>query len=204
MQKVENRAAQRFLIGASAAVFLAITFGILGIGEGSRTEFDTLLRRTRGEKIGAPVTPAQASYTVEGRVDGKVVPVAIEQFGNKLIFLNFWGTFCPPCIKELPSLLSLARAKEDEMIVLAVSYDESWEQIDGFFANFQVAAIPPNFIVLRDPQQVIGCDMRSAFGTEKLPESYLLRDGRVEARFVSERDWISPNIVALVDNLKQR
>ena len=45
------------------------------------------------EKIGAPVTPAQASYTVEGRVDGKVVPVAIEQFGNKLIFLNFGEHF---------------------------------------------------------------------------------------------------------------
>lgn len=196
--------ARRFAMGAAIAAFLFIAFGIMAMGDGGRTEFDTLLRRTRGERIAAPVTPAQAGYTVEGRIDGRVVPVTLEQFGNKLVFLNFWGTFCPPCIEELPSLLSLARARMNEMVVVAVAYDESWEVIDDFFDRFQAAAVPPNFIVLRDPQQVIGRDMRSAFGTEKLPESYLLRDGRVEARFVSARDWISPDIVALVDNLRKR
>lgn len=195
---------RRFALGATVAAFLFLMFGIMAMGDGGRTELDTLLRRTRGERIAAPVTPAQASYTVEGRVDGRVVPVTLEQFGNKLIFLNFWGTFCPPCIEELPSLLSLARARMNDMVVVAVAYDESWEAIDDFFARFQAAAVPPNFVVLRDPQQVLGRDMRSAFGTEKLPESYLLRDGRVEARFVSARDWISPDIVALVDTLRAR
>ncbi len=195
---------RRFAVGATVAVFLFLVFGILAMGDGGRTELDTLVRRTRGERIATPVTPAQASYTVEGRVDGRIVPVTLEQFGNRLVFLNFWGTFCPPCIEELPSLLSLARARMNDMVVVAVAYDESWQAIDDFFARFQAAAVPPNFIVVRDPQQVLGRDMRSAFGTEKLPESYLLRDGRIEARFVSARDWISPDIVALVDTLRTR
>jgi len=196
--------ARRFALAASAIAFVFLAVAIPAMGGGGRTELDTLLRRTRGERIAAPVTPAQGTYTVEGRVDGRIVPVTLEQFGNKLILLNFWGTFCPPCIEELPSLLSLARARMNDMVVLAVAYDESWQAIDDFFARFQAAAVPPNFIVVRDPQQVLGRDMRSAFGTEKLPESYLLRDGRVEARFVSARDFISPEIVALVDTLGRR
>lgn len=200
----ESRRIRRFSIVATTSVFLFLALAIPAMGSGGRSELDTLLRRTKGERIGAPITSAQGNYTVEGRSNGRIVPVSLEQFGNKLVFLNFWGTFCPPCIEELPSLLALARARMNDMVVLAVAYDESWEVIDNFFANFQAAAVPPNFIVVRDPQQVLGRDMRSAFGTEKLPESYLLRDGRIEAKFVSARDWISPDIVALVDKMTVR
>jgi thiol-disulfide isomerase/thioredoxin len=127
------------------------------------------------------------------------VPTSLADFSSRLVFVNFWGTFCPPCIEELPSLLALARSRDPkDLVVVAVSYDDSWEAIDDFFSRIASADVPPNFVVVRDPVGVAGRDLKAAFGTDKLPESYLVRKGTVEARFVNARDWIDPAIIGLV------
>jgi thiol-disulfide isomerase/thioredoxin len=191
--------------GIAILTFVLLVVGILSLSAGSKDDADVYLRRTRGERIAEPITPHQAGYVLEGRRDGEVVPVRLSDFRQRLVFLNFWGTFCPPCIEELPSLLALARSRSPEdLVIVAVSYDESWEAIDTFFSRFTSAAIPPNFIVLRDPERIEGRDLRASMGTRKIPESWLLRNDTVEARFVSSRDWISPDIVALVDVLVGR
>jgi len=120
-----------------------------------------------------------------------------------LLFLNFWGTFCAPCIEELPSLLAMARSRAPEgVVVVAVSYDESFDAIDRFFREFTSESIPDNFLVVRDPAGAR--DLKGLFGTEKIPESYLIRDGQVLARFVNARDWIHPDIVGLFNELLRK
>ncbi|MBM4397400.1 MAG: TlpA family protein disulfide reductase [Deltaproteobacteria bacterium] len=203
---MRDKVASSLLPGiAGAVVFGLLVAGILAIGQGGRTEFEQLLRRTRGERVDERLTPAQAGYAVESRRDGRVVPLTIPEVGDApVVFLNFWGTFCPPCIEELPSLLAMARARQQDVVVLAVSYDESWQLIDDFFKNFTSESIPPNFLVVRDPETVAGRDLKALFGTEKVPESYLLRNGVVEARYVNARDWTDPDFGGVLDELLGR
>ena len=130
------------------------------------------------------------------------MPVSLASFDARLVFVNFWGTYCPPCIEELPSLLALARSKDPkDLLVVAVAYDDSWQAIDDFFARNASTQVPPNFVIVRDPTVTAGRDLKAAFGTEKIPESYLVRGGRVEAKFVNSRDWIDPTIVGLIEVL---
>lgn len=199
---MDGRAARWFGRWMGALAFAGLLAGMLTAGTGGRSSADLFLRRSKGEAVGRPLTPGQASYTLEARRDGKIVPVTLTDFDARLVFVNFWGTFCPPCIDELPSLLALARSRDPkDLLVLAVSYDDSWQAIDDFFARTTSADVPPNFIVVRDPIGVAGRDLKAAFGTDKIPESYLVRGSTVEAKFVNARDWIDPAIVGLIELL---
>lgn len=180
-------------------VFGFVAVSVASVGLGSRTELDVYLRRSRAEKIEASLTPAQGEYAMVAR-DGS--RLTLRDIRAPLIFLNFWGTFCPPCVEELPSLLAMARSRQAEgVVVIAVSYDDSFEVIDRFFREFTSESIPENFIVVRDPEPMAGRDLKALFGTEKIPESYLIQNGRVIARFVNARDWIHPDIVGLFNIL---
>ncbi|MBP7125536.1 TlpA family protein disulfide reductase [Myxococcota bacterium] len=199
------RGRRAFLWIATGVLFLGLALGILQAVSGGLGPMETFLRRSRGQAIGRPLTPSQAAYVLEARRGGQVVPTTIADFEAQVIFVNFWGTFCPPCIEELPSLLALARSRSpSEFLVLAVAYDDSWEVIDQFFARNTSEAVPPNFVVLRDPVQVAGRDLKALFGTEKIPETWLVRKGVVEARFVNARDWLDPAIVGLIEAARTR
>jgi thiol-disulfide isomerase/thioredoxin len=196
----------RAVAAATVAILVALLAGgVASLRGGGRSELESLLKRTKGDRIGMRLNAGQAGYPFEARVDGRVERASLASRSDRLVFLNFWGTFCPPCIEELPSLLALARSRADEGVtVVAVSYDESWQQIDDFFRKFTSDSIPPNFVVVRDPETVSGRDMKSLFGTEKLPESYVIRDGAIDVKFVSARDWAGPEMVALFNVLLGR
>jgi thiol-disulfide isomerase/thioredoxin len=186
----------------AAAAFAILLTGMLSAGSAEQSTLDLLLRRSKGEAMSVPLTPGQSSYVLEARRDGQVVPVTLASFDARLVFVNFWGTYCPPCVDELPSLLALARSKDPkDLVVVAVAYDDSWQAIDDFFAKNASAQVPPNFVIVRDPNSTAKRDLKAAFGTDKIPESYLVRGGRIEAKFVNARDWIDPAIVGLVEAL---
>jgi len=204
-EQKQARATRIFPWIATAVTFVGLTLGVLGMVSGGLGPMETFLRRSRGQAIGRPLTATQATYTLEARRGGQVVPATLADFDAQVIFVNFWGTFCPPCIEELPSLLALARSRSpQEFLVLAVAYDDSWEAIDRFFAQNTAQDVPPNFVVLRDPVQVSGRDLKALFGTEKIPETWVVRKGVVEARFVNARDWLDPAIVGLIEAARRR
>ena len=186
----------------AAAAFAILLTGMLSAGSAEQSTLDLLLRRSKGEAMSVPLTPGQSSYVLEARRDGQVVPVTLASFDARVVFVNFWGPYCPPCVDELPSLLALARSKDPkDLVVVAVAYDDSWQAIDDFFAKNATAQVPPNFVIVRDPNSTAKRDLKAAFGTDKIPESYLVRGGRIEAKFVNARDWIDPTIVGLVEAL---
>jgi thiol-disulfide isomerase/thioredoxin len=117
-----------------------------------------------------------------------------------LIFLNFWATWCEPCVRELPSMRGLARKLgAQKFAMVAVSYDDDWETILEFFKG-----APKDLHVWRDPKQESkGPDkaLRLKFGTDKLPETYVIRDGQILARFVNERNWTNGTIVEYFERL---
>ena len=131
--------------------------------------------------------------------DGK--RVALEDFRGKVVLLNFWATWCGPCIEEAPSLDWLAgemkREMPDDVVILAPALDDQ-----GF------TAIDPFVEKLALDQMVIVHDKdRGAweFGTRKLPETWLIsRDGEILERFVGALDWSRPEVRKMLETVAKK
>jgi len=126
--------------------------------------------------------------------DSNGAKVRLSDFKGKTIFLNFWATWCGPCIEEMPSLEAMARELAPEgMVILAVSVDDSWGEVDRFFAGRESP-----LRVLRDPGQVVASAWATRFPIEaeprrsamKFPETFLiLPDFQIRHHFVGARVW---------------
>jgi thiol-disulfide isomerase/thioredoxin len=120
----------------------------------------------------------------------------VEDWGGKVVVLNFWATWCPPCRKEMPSLDRLQGAMGDDGFeVLALSMDRaSVEKIDNFFMSIDVE----NLDVYREPSLRIGTEA----GILGMPITLVLdRQGREIARLQGEAEWDGPNALALLNQI---
>jgi peroxiredoxin len=109
------------------------------------------------------------------------------------VLVSFWATWCPPCVEEMPSLETLARRLGDRATVLAVSVDDSWDAIRGFFPRGTALTI------LLDPTR----EVPARFGTSKFPESFLIdRNGHVRYAFINQRDWSLPEAAACIEDIR--
>lgn len=124
--------------------------------------------------------------------NGKVSRLA--DFGGRLVLVNFWATWCLPCVREMPSLLRLHKARGGaEFTVLAVSQDlKGWPAITPFLARLGLDALP----VLHDPKGALA----RGFGIQGLPTTILLgRDGREVGRLTGIAEWDRRETGALID-----
>ena len=121
----------------------------------------------------------------------------LSQVRGKPVLVNFWATWCPPCVEELPSLKALAQAYDPASFeVLAVSVDETWPIVDKFFG-----ADAPPFKVLLDNTSATS----RGYGTSKFPESYLVdKDGKLRLKFVGPRNWMDPSMGPLLEKFGAR
>jgi peroxiredoxin len=115
-------------------------------------------------------------------------------FGGKLLILNFWATWCPPCREELPSLDALQRTLGSKgLVVLAVSVDKD-EKIYREFLEANKVAIT----TARNPSQ----DINREYGTVQFPESYIIdRNGKVVEKIISSTNWMDVRMVSHVQSL---
>lgn len=153
------------------------------------------------EVVDLPLTRAQADWALETN-DGRSLTLG-QLPRDRLIFLNFWATWCPPCREELPSMFRMRQELSDRpFMIVAVSYDEAWTDIREFFERW-VGRLPSEqqMVMLKDPQLEEGSTLRETFGTTQLPDSYLIYDGHVIARFVNARNWTDPSILEYLRKL---
>ncbi|MCS7023383.1 MAG: TlpA family protein disulfide reductase [Bryobacteraceae bacterium] len=120
--------------------------------------------------------------------------VSRSDFGGKLLVLNFWATWCPPCIQELPSLDSFARQmKSKGVIVLGVSVDRNEQIYRQFLERAKIS-----FLTARDPEAGIS----ASYGTFKYPETYVISaDGKVLEKFIGPENWTDPKIIERIERL---
>jgi cytochrome c biogenesis protein CcmG/thiol:disulfide interchange protein DsbE len=120
--------------------------------------------------------------------------VTLSQFRGQIIVLNFWASWCPPCVEELPSLINMqGRMKEKGVTVLAVSIDVDADTYHRFIEQHRL-----NLLTIRDPEQ----KSSSLYGTFGWPETYIIdRDGVVRRKLVGPVDWNSPEITEFLDRL---
>ena len=115
-------------------------------------------------------------------------------FGGKLLILNFWATWCPPCREELPSLDALQRTLGSKgLVVLAVSVDKDEKQYRDFLEVNKVA-----ITTARNPSQ----DINREYGTVQFPESYIIdRNGKVVEKIISSTNWMDERMVSHVQSM---
>src|SRR5215472_5451498 len=120
--------------------------------------------------------------------------VSARDFGGKLLLLNFWATWCPPCIEEIPGLNEMARQLgPDGLVILGVSVDKDENAYKQFLARS-----PLTYLTARDPEEKINL----SYGTIQYPESYLIdRNGRVIEKYISSQPWASPQMIQHVKSL---
>lgn len=109
-------------------------------------------------------------------------------FKGKLLVLNFWATWCPPCISELPSLNAMAKTLAPKgVVVLGISVDHDEKAYKNFLQRFNLA-----FETTRDGEAAIS----SEYGTFKYPETYIITpDGKVVEKVIADRNWMEPAIL---------
>lgn len=118
--------------------------------------------------------------------------VHLASYRGQVVLLNFWATWCGPCIVELPSLLQLHH-DEPKLAILAVSIDEDPDAYSRFLVRRHV-----DLTTVRDPGETAA----KLFHTEMWPETYVIdRKGIIRRKFIGAQDWSSPEIRAFLKNL---
>jgi peroxiredoxin len=120
--------------------------------------------------------------------------ITVHNFGGKLLLLNFWATWCPPCVEEIPGLNQLSRQLGPRgLVILGVSVDKD----EKLYRDFLTRS-PLTYQTARDPEEKINL----TYGTIQYPESYLIdRSGKVVEKFISSQPWASPQMIEHVNSM---
>ena len=133
-------------------------------------------------------------------LDGR--DVRLSDYKDKVIFLNFWATWCEPCVAEIPSLIKANEklSHNKPFVMLTVSIDtEGKEAIDRFYKKHFKGEYPP-YPHLMDTNKKISMN----YGTFKVPETYIIdKKGVVRDKVEGIRDWEDSLIMHYLELLTQ-
>jgi cytochrome c biogenesis protein CcmG/thiol:disulfide interchange protein DsbE len=120
--------------------------------------------------------------------------ISLPNFGGRLLVLNFWATWCPPCVSEMPSLSQFQKDfAAAGVVVLGVSVDRNERAYRRLIEQQKVA-----FLTARDPEARIS----SRYGTFKYPETYLIdRNGKVVQKIIGPANWTDAGMINQVKAL---
>jgi cytochrome c biogenesis protein CcmG, thiol:disulfide interchange protein DsbE len=163
-----------------------VLIGLLGALTVAFAGLITFSLRDTSAKEGGQA-PAFTITTDQGK---QITP---QSFGGKLLVLNFWATWCAPCVQEIPSLNQFQQRYSDKgVVVVAISVDKNPDKYRAFLGK-----IPLAFATARDPQ----ADISAQYGTFQYPETYLIKDGRVVRKYANAEDWNNDTITHFVEGL---
>lgn len=119
--------------------------------------------------------------------------INLDTFKGKVIFINFWATWCPPCIAEMPSLQDLYEDYEEDVVFLFVA-DDKKDKVEKFIENKKYT-IPVYFQASERPVEI---------QSNSLPTTYILNtEGKIVVDKTGAADWNSKRVRDLLDELLQ-
>jgi thiol-disulfide isomerase/thioredoxin len=137
---------------------------------------------------GPPVVGQAAPDFTLSDLGGKAF--SLSALRGKVVIVNFWATWCPPCRAEMPSMEQLHRELGDEgLVLLAINIEKDGRQSVPKF----LATSPHSFPVLLDEKE----EIQKRYGVYKFPESFVIRkDGVIDDKVIGAIDWAHPQTVA--------
>ena len=129
------------------------------------------------------------------QLDGK--PTPLSALRGKVVVLNFWATWCPPCVEEMPALNRLhAQLEPLGGVVLGVSVDRDEAAYRKFLADHQIRF--PNH---RDS----GSEIAAEYGSMMYPETYIIgADGKIARKIIGPQNWDAPDWLAYFQQLTRK
>jgi len=118
--------------------------------------------------------------------------VQLSDLRGKVVIVNFWATWCPPCRAEMPSMEALHLAfKEDDLVLLAINVEEdAHELVENFLKKN-----PYNFPILLDAET----EVQQGYGVFQFPESFIIdRNGVVVKKIIGAVNWMDGDLYRLL------
>src|SRR5687768_9279585 len=170
------------------ATIIVVALGLLVMG-GATEAREHLFEAMGMAQVPPKVAPDFTLPTVDGQ------QVSLEAYRGKVVFLNFWATWCIPCREEMPALERLHQTyhQSQDFAVISIDYKESAEQVKAFFQKHALS-----FPALLDESGSVSRD----YLVSGMPTTYLIgRDGMLLARGVGGRDWTRAEALDLIKAL---
>ncbi len=122
--------------------------------------------------------------------------VKFSAYRGKVILINFWATWCPPCVREMPSMERLYRQlKKDKFVVIAIDQMEDEDQVFAFTGQL---SIEPTFTLLLDKNSKVA----NSYGVKGLPTTFIIdKKGRVRYRAIGGRELDHAQIKKIIKQL---
>ena len=123
--------------------------------------------------------------------------VVLKDLRGRVVFLNFWATWCPPCRVEMPSMERLYQELKDRgFVMLAVDMQENEKLVEAFISSLSLS-----FPALLD----LDGDISFLYGIRGLPTTYIIdREGKIIGKAVGPRNWSSQESLQLFQSLLKK
>ena len=121
--------------------------------------------------------------------------IDLTQASDKIRIIDFWATWCPPCVEETPALSKFWEQYKNrgDVELYAISVDKDWKAIDNF-----ISKNPSSLPLYHDPKEATA----KRFGSSQYPETYIVnRKGRVIMRVQGAVDWSDPEVRARIEQM---
>ena len=173
--------------------FVTILFSfvvILGLHYSGVVKFP-FLSNTEEEMIWEPIpAPSLSIQSIEGK------NLQLNQFRGKIVLLNFWATWCGPCLDEFPSFFKIAEEMKDRLVFIGLSADKDKKTVGQYFEQYLRSYLPQlqhkNFLIALDAEQKISEGM---FNVVRFPETIIIdKEGRMVRKIVGSVDWTAPEM----------
>ncbi|HIE53784.1 MAG TPA: TlpA family protein disulfide reductase, partial [Chromatiaceae bacterium] len=141
------------------------------------------------EVPGKPQAPQFELTDIDGRI------YRLSDYRGKVLIVNFWATWCPPCREEMPSMeRAWQEIKDQQMVMIAINVGEDEDAVFQFTASY-----PVTFPLLLDQDS----EVAGAWGVRGLPTTYVVDpQGRIVYRAIGGREWDDPELLQAVRALK--
>ena len=180
-----------FVLLVSAGVIAVVVFGNdpLAKTDSDSNKLDRLMAGIGVIETPLSTDPLEAKLqNTAGRF------VRLDDFRGKIVFLNFWTTWCPSCRTEMPSMERLHRKLFGKnFAMVTVNIKESASQVKNFFEEYKLT-----FTALLDTTG----EVSTGFGIRAIPTTFILdKSGKIIGSTAGPREWDSKKTVALFENL---
>ncbi len=178
-------------------ILILVVFGFIGLGF---LQFD-LFAKTEDQELerlfsdmGVLKIPSDADPLEIRLSDPTGRPISLSEFRGKIVFINFWTTWCLACVIEMPSMEKLhQKFKDKDFVMVAINLQESGSRVSQFFKEYKLT-----FTTLLD----ITGDVSAGLGIHSIPTTFILdKNGRIIGKALGPREWESKKSIALFEYL---